>query len=171
MTRIPLPQHSVVRAVEQIPHCNSARLLQNSCHNHGSSCFRNCNHILDNRENSVSSSLVLLADSVRRDWAMDDDTIGSYTQGGDMSWCYYKKSLSLFLFSLFLPLSKTVTAAMKWSGPRYWYHWKLIQGQGGEIQCMSTRFHLADMAKRWMGKVAKNIGRVGRMASFNSFGS
>lgn len=34
---------------------------------------------------------------------MDDDTIGSYTQGGDMSWCYYKKSLSLFLFFTFPP--------------------------------------------------------------------
>lgn len=36
---------------------------------------------------------------------------------------------------------------------------------------MSTRFHLADMAKGWMGKVAKNINGVGRMASFNGFGS
>lgn len=36
---------------------------------------------------------------------------------------------------------------------------------------MSTRFHLADMAKGQIGKVAKNISRAGRMASFSSFGS
>lgn len=36
---------------------------------------------------------------------MDGDTIGSYAQRGDMGWYYGKKSLLLFLFSLFLPLT------------------------------------------------------------------
>lgn len=36
---------------------------------------------------------------------MDDGTVGSYTQGGDMSWYYCKKSLLLFLFSLYLPFT------------------------------------------------------------------
>lgn len=44
------PAQSVVRAVEQMLHCNSARLLQNSCHNRIVFCFRNCKQVLDKGE-------------------------------------------------------------------------------------------------------------------------